>query len=352
MNDLYDELRELRLPLLLYGMGDGADKLLSVLERKGLRVSGVFCSDGFVRGKTFRGMPVTSYADARRAFGTFAVLVAFGSARDEVLGNIDAIARETVLRVPDLPVAGETLFDGAFYEAHKDGFAAARALFEDERSREVFDTVLAAKLTGRPEYFMRAASTPEEDFRTLLHPGSYRRAADLGAYDGDSARFLLRLCPRLEEITAFEPDEKTFSRLKRKTEGLPVVCLPYAAWDREETLGFARGGSRGSGISAGGKEKTVTEVSGVPGDRIFINKRVDFIKFDVEGAEKRALSGLKETVARDKPEMLISCYHRPEDLFELPLYIKERHPYYRLYLRRQKGVPAWDIGLYCTPVCG
>ena len=68
----------------------------------------------------------------------------------------------------------------------------------------------------------------------------------------------------------------------------------------------------------------------------------------MEGVELRALQGLSGTIRRDKPDLLISCYHRPEDLFLLPLYVKKHFPFYRLYLRRHRGVPAWDINLYAT----
>ena len=43
----------------------------------------------------------------------------------------------------------------------------------------------------------------------------------------------------------------------------------------------------------------------VPGDEIFSQRRVDFIKLDVEGMEIAALSGLAATIARWRPSMFI-----------------------------------------------
>ena len=346
MKDLWQTLKAAQKPILLYGMGAGAEKLLCVCEKKEIGISGVFCSDGFERGKSFFGMPVTRYDEAKEKFGDFTVLVAFGTARDEVLANIARIAAERQTYIPDLPVAGETLFDGDFYEEHRARFEEARALFADARSKEVFDAVIDAKLYGRLEDLERGTSARDEDFDELLHPETYRHAADLGAYDGDSARYLLGKCPDIRKITALEPDDKTYERLKKKTEGLPVEALRLAAWDRDELLTFTRTGNRGAGVGAAGGK--TAQVRGVRGDGLFEKTRVDFIKFDVEGAEMRALTGLRETIARDRPEMLVSCYHRPEDLYELPLYLAEKYPFYSFYLRRQKGVPAWDIDLYCV----
>ena len=69
MNDLWQTLASLSAPLVLYGTGDGADKILDVMEAKGLHADGVFASDGFVRKRTFRGMPVLSYREALARFG-------------------------------------------------------------------------------------------------------------------------------------------------------------------------------------------------------------------------------------------------------------------------------------------
>ena len=75
---------------------------------------------------------------------------------------------------------------------------------------------------------------------------------------------------------------------------------------------------------------------------------VDYVKYDVEGAETEALMGSAETIRRDAPALLVSAYHRSGDLFRLPLLVHELNPAYKLYLRRMAGVPAWDINLYAV----
>lgn len=346
MNDLWTALQKVSSPILLYGMGNGADKILSVCKKKGIEISGVFASDGFVRGNLYRGMPVLSFREAKERFGDFRVLLSFASSRPEVLETISLVAGERTLYVPDVPVAGENIFDKEFLDAHMQDFKRAREILEDDLSKDVFDTVISCKLYGELHFFARNLSTEEEDFNTILHPGDYRICGDFGAYSGDTAKDLARRCPLLQQILSVEPDAKTFLRLQKNTAGLPVLPIHAALWDREETLLFTSGGNRGSGVDAPGKKQT--EVRGICGDRLFEKLHADYLKFDVEGAELRALQGLSGTILRDKPDLLISCYHRPEDLFLLPLYVKKHFPFYRLYLRRHRGVPAWDINLYAT----
>ena len=77
---------------------------------------------------------------------------------------------------------------------------------------------------------------------------------------------------------------------------------------------------------------------------------VDYIKYDVEGSEREALEGSLSVIQRDHPALLVSMYHRSEDIFSLILYLRDRLPEgYRLYLRRLGVVPAWDLDLLAIP---
>ena len=75
-------------------------------------------------------------------------------------------------------------------------------------------------------------------------------------------------------------------------------------------------------------------------------RAVDYIKYDVEGAEAEALSGSMETVARWRPTLLVSLYHRSEDLFARPLRVLTIRPDYRIYLRHHPYIPEWDTNYY------
>ena len=52
--DLITRLKTADKPIVLYGMGNGADKIIDMLCQEDIKVSGVFASDGFVRQKLFR----------------------------------------------------------------------------------------------------------------------------------------------------------------------------------------------------------------------------------------------------------------------------------------------------------
>jgi FkbM family methyltransferase len=61
-------------------------------------------------------------------------------------------------------------------------------------------------------------------------------------------------------------------------------------------------------------------------------EKINFIKMDIEGFELGALKGAVKTIGKHKPKLAISLYHKPQDFFEIPIFLKTHFPFYRLYL--------------------
>ena len=346
MSDLWRALAAQTKPVVLYGMGNGADKILSVFSSYGVRVAGVFASDGFARGNIYAGFPVVTYREICEKFDDFTVAVAFASARPEVIANLRRIAAEREVVVPDVPVAGGGLFDYGFYTEHKAELAAARAALADERSREVFDLVCEARLTGRIGPLFASADA-EEAIEAIPRYGRYRSYVDAGAYVGDTLRAVAERAP-LERAWAIEPDRRSFAKLEAaaKELGFPVSCAQAAAWDEDGLpLSFGDGAGRGSGVRSGAAAVTVPSVTV---DSLAGGETVDYIKYDVEGAEARAVGGSAGVVGRDSPDLRVALYHRPEDVFALTLRVRELLPRHALILRRGLSFPAWDLDLFAV----
>ena len=60
--------------------------------------------------------------------------------------------------------------------------------------------------------------------------------------------------------------------------------------------------------------------------------RRDCIKLDVEGFELKALKGAVAALNLYWLRLVDSLYHKPEDFFEIPIYLKTHFPIYRRYL--------------------
>ena len=347
--DIWDHLAQCKRPLLLYGMGDGADKLIARLQALEIPYCDVYASDGFVRGQFFHGKQVLSFSQAKEKYGDFITALAFASERSEVVEQIANMAKENEILVPDLPIAGETFFDKSFYNAHLFELNETLDLLADEHSKNVFKSVVKAKLHGHlADLFAHTSS--EEDHAKLLPFSSFVCAVDGGAYKGDSAAFILERSPLMQTLYAIEPDKRTFAKLSAYAQSDERIKPIHAALkEKEGTVTFYSKGGRSSTATAkltDAKEQTVACVSI---DALCKNEKVDFLKFDVEGAEKEALEGAAFSIQRDRPSIKMALYHRSEDLFALPLALKNICPHYDFFVRRIPCFPAWEINLYAVP---
>ncbi len=367
MQDLWHTLQaaaQAGRPIVMYGMGNGADKILSVCGHHGIEIADFFASDGFVRGHTFHGKEVLSLSAVLEKYHDPIVLLSFATSRPEVLNAIAQVADRCELYVPDVPVCGTEVFDAAFYTAHQAEIAEARALFADEESRRVYDGIIAGKLSGRLDVLRATESDEPSAFRGILRADRFRVICDLGAYSGDSIRTLRRYAPRLTAAVAMEPDRRNFRKLrvyadelKEAEDSLSVMPVAAGAWSCDTALTFHGSGNRNAGLADtwtadnpyfGRSESVAVRALDSLLAEYVPDTPIDFIKYDVEGAEREALLGSRATIARDMPALLVSVYHRSGDIFELPRLVHGLNPAYRLYLRRMRGLPAWDINLYAV----
>ena len=342
--DLWQYLSKTDKTIVMYGMGNGADKILNICDRYGIEISDFFASDGFVRGHSFHGKTVLSYSAVKEKYGAenIIVLLSFASSLPDVLALFDRVDSECEMYAPDVPVCGDTLFNMEFFNAHRADMERVYGLLADDISRDIYKKVICYKLSGRIRYLREAVTERDETFALL---GDIRSAADLGAYNGDTVRELIERYPKIAEIYALEPDRRNFRKLSEYAQGSsePVIhAINSAAWSESATLTFADSGSRNSGAFAKGKQ---VEVNAVSLDSLLCGRSVDYIKYDVEGAEREAIIGSSETIKKYKPKLLVSAYHRSEDLFALPLQVLELCNDYSIYLRRQPYIPAWDLNL-------
>jgi hypothetical protein len=73
-----------------------------------------------------------------------------------------------------------------------------------------------------------------------------------------------------------------------------------------------------------------------------------FIKMDIEGSEIDALNGAAGIIRRDKPKLAVCVYHKPSDLWKIPLLVHNLQPKYQFYLRHYSNHLS-DTVLYAMP---
>jgi FkbM family methyltransferase len=111
-----------------------------------------------------------------------------------------------------------------------------------------------------------------------------------------------------------------------------VILYPKGVWDRDDflvlrTVGSQTGSNSVAMFVPGSQEGPRVPLTTI--DKLVEElhlDRVDYIKMDIEGAEKKALTGAKNTVARFKPRMAISLEHLPDDTDAIPALIERLWP--------------------------
>ena len=351
--DVWSRLSETKKPIVMYGMGDGAEKIMKVMETYGIKPDEFMASDEFVRGHYFKGYKVRKLSELEEMYEDFIVVICFGTAIPEVMERIGEISLRHEVVAPDVPVFGGGLFDSDFISDHEYEFMMLRTLLADEQSKDTLDAIMKYRITGDIKV-LRSCETSKEEAYSLLKIGTNETYVDLGAYNGDTVEEFLQLTDkRFNKIYALEPDRRNFSKLRRRHYALGSGVFQAenaAAWSEDKTLLFYSKSGRNSSLTDNISEESkgrATEVAGRSVDNLLGGKPATIIKYDVEGSEEEALKGSESTIKTFKPRLIVSLYHRTEDLIKLPLLIKELNPDYRFYLRHHPYIPAWDTNLYC-----
>lgn len=339
---MWDYLKGSDRPIVIYGMGNGADKIIDTLALYGVTPVGVFASDDFVRGQSFRGFTVQKYSDLKEQYPDMIVLLSFGTQRDEVLANVKRIAAETEVLAPDVPVYGGGLFTRGYAREHRAELEQVYNMLADDFSKKVFENAIMYRITGKIDYLFETETCALEAYENILKLGKTEVYCDLGAYNGDTITEFLDVTGGYQKIYAFEPDRKNFKKLDKlygKKEN--IFLFNCASADKSGEIGFLTNGGRHSVVSDKGDK-----IPSMSLDDALEGLRATYIKFDVEGMEESAILGAKQTILKYKPKMLVSAYHKTDDYFRLPLMINEIRDDYKIYMRHYKYLPAWDTQFY------
>ena len=114
---------------------------------------------------------------------------------------------------------------------------------------------------------------------------------DCGANIGLSVIYFKQLFPNAE-IVAFEPDRKVFEILKYNVHAFElsnVTLVNMACWNEETNLKFYSEGADAGRTAMAGDTDHIIEVRAIR-LREFLNRPVDFLKIDIEGAEGKVLT--------------------------------------------------------------
>jgi FkbM family methyltransferase len=183
-----------------------------------------------------------------------------------------------------------------------------------------------------------AIAEQERDIYGAIHTGDV--VLDCGANIGIYTKYALRKGARL--VVAIEPVPEILECLRRnlaaEINSGKVIVYPKGVWDHDDTLPMhisAASRAASSFTRKWGHDKSVLLLPLTTIDKLVSElhlPRVDVIKMDIEGAERHALQGARETIKRFHPRMSLCVYHLPDDPVEIPRIVNNISPdHYRMH---------------------
>jgi FkbM family methyltransferase len=231
-----------------------------------------------------------------------------------------------------------------FYHQNLVSIQEVNDFLADDKSRETLEAVISYRIT-RTQDVLNDIFTLPQYFRDEIFVLSDKEIfADAGAYNGDTIREFMEWCPKTEKAYGFEPNVKAFLELQKAfATDSRITAINAGVWSKDDKIPFDFVDTRGSHMD----ENARTYFDVVSLDTALCEKRITFIKMDIEGVEKEALRGAKDIICGQKPKLTICVYHKREDIFKIPLILKDYVPEYKIYLRHH-SLNAGDTVCYAT----
>lgn len=248
--------------------------------------------------------------------------------------------------------AMDTIFvnnrDSEFFRS-KASYEEANRLRRTENGLDEWDTPEGVRWTVHSEKilpFLLAEQKRDiyEPPGHAVHPGDV--VLDCGANIGVFTKTALSRGAAL--VIAIEPAPRTLEALRLNLDADirsgRVIVYPKGVWNTEGELELSLNPSNQGANSVVIPQ---TEARKVRVPLTTIDKlvqelklsRVDFIKMDIEGAEKQAIQGASDTIKRFRPRMSLSSEHLADDFVAIPKSVVSIDARYRY-----KGCDCFNAG--------
>lgn len=280
-----------------------------------LRLAGVDCV-------VFDNAELARERAARDGFETAAslpgglpVIVAAGQNQVEILDELgpSAYALAEALYTFDLRNAYSPMRDFVAMTATHADALYARYLSLEPTYRADF----LAVLLYRASLDVRRTDGRRLPMRQMWTPplSDLRSFCDVGAFDGDSLAAMKAVLPGLQRSLTIEPNPELAPRIAETAARLGLANTHYAgaAWSHRTRLKAELLFNGMLVIREAADGDTPAEAL----DVLAAGETYDFVKFDVEGAEREALEGGAEMLRRARC-VAVAAYHLPNDLIDLP----------------------------------
>lgn len=239
------------------------------------------------------------------------------------------------------------LYADRYFTSHQKDVEQITNLLADDFSKEVYLAAIKYRKTHNPKDAPKYSKHDQYFVKDVVPLSDEEVFVDCGAYDGDTMKeFIKATKGSYKSIVCFEPVEEYHKRLEKRGAGKQVTAIRAGVYKTSTTLQFNAEGGKGSSITTSAEHTVSIPVRAI--DDVPECKDATFIKMDVEGSELDALKGARQTILSNKPKLAICIYHMQRDFIEIPKYIHNLVPEYKLYVRHH-SFSINETVLYAIP---
>ena len=345
----------------IFGAGIQGKAFLSALSKSDVNVDGFV--DNFSSASTCLGLPIVKPEELSDKH--FEILISVGLISHVIKKRMmsEGFTRcldftQSVLAYPgiihELKTKSMWWHDNVEERLNLKRISEFKSLLSDAKSIELLEQIVRFRTAFKPEDYVIPQLEEPQYFPSDVDVFSALddiRFVDAGAFTGDTLKALWnkKKSRCVSGIACFEPDTHNIKKLQETAKRLDIsrnlYIYPAGLWSTMALLSFDSCVGSSSAITESGGNTTIPVVS--LDDSVY-HMAPNFVKMDIEGAECNALKGAKRIIKDFTPVLAISLYHKPQDLWEIPLLIREYCDNYDMYIRVY-GDMLLETVLYCIP---
>lgn len=322
--------------ICVFGVGNIGKCLPGELAQNGITVN-FFCdNDSSKAGKIFNGVLCISLEELEAYKEETMVIIATRYFK-EIYNQLQALGFNHLDRVLSNKFDVDDYFRSNQVERVIDKITEVIDILADEESKRVYVRIIEEWCKHHYSYGQVDDICSENQYfdDDVIKLEKDEIFVDCGAYIGDTLdEFVHETMGNFQKAYLFELSFINYDVLEKRVKEV------YAAIsDRIESINsgvadvtkdiYYCEDDEGSLLSESGNQQGHV----VRLDDYFKNKNVTYIKMDIEGAELSALYGAEKLLRRCTPKLAVCLYHKPQDLWEIPLYLKKLVPEYKLFIR-------------------
>lgn len=302
----------------------------SAIAAKHANLSGVI--DDFAPGTTWNNLPVIHGDDVPAqaiVISTILHRVPSSLKRLETFKNKPTIIHYCDFVRAGLPPLERTMETHRSYFGNENAFANLYSRLDTE-SRKVFHDVMLFRLTGDAAFMANYPMREQEQYFDIPLPlPAAPIFADGGAYKGETTQEFCRRWPNYGGSHIFEPVPASIEAARKNLTGYHNMHFHSCALgDHADEVFFDTSSGTSSHVTKDGSTKI--RIARLDDE---IEGRVDFIKYDLEGYEPKALAGAARIIRDHHPALAICVYHMTSDFLNVPAEVFKIRDDYTIALR-------------------